>query len=647
MMEDHEFENNDYLKNVLESFDSMVDLHDSPYFQFLRAQLQLLLCSPNARRFDKQILILAAELYSISSAAYKMLRRSGALALPCVTTMKKLLSRSFQDANLPILSQELKLQQRLVNVLFDEVKLTQTMRFSGGHILGHATNATNESAESEILATHALVIEIICHYGGPRYILRVCPVAKLNSESLKNILQEAMYVIIKSGGSIISLICDNCPTNQGVYGKLGGPGKVHLEQLGVFIFLVFDYVHIFKNVRNNWITVGNQMLSFVKDGKTYVAYWGDVRALYEEDRNTTLRLTKLTHTAVFHKPLQRQSVPLVCQVFNEKTVAAMITLQTKLKINDGTIEFIGLITNWFKMLNVKDKFSAIHLRDNCRCPWTVNCDSFKSLYQMCDAISTCAWEGGRGRNLKLTKATASAFITSTKSNIEAATYLLTEKGFEYVLPGVFADEVLEKFFGKTRMRVGGNFYIDVVDVIASAKNTNLHALLKYDIFPVENNYSVCKICEEFPCEDDVKFLNDFQLDETQLLLSDNALKHKLVFIGGHLVHKFGDPDADCEEEMSTEFLDVLNRGGLSMPTFSTVHFVHSAFNLFEKMSSERRRCRTYMRKMFSLINAPFVSNTDACRTLSNILQKAYVLNISGRERELGCLRRKEKLSMTI
>ena len=39
-----------------------------------------------------------------------------------------------------------------------------------------------------------------------------------------------------------------------------------------------------------------------------------------------------------------------------------------------------------------------------------------------------------------------------------------------------------------------------------------------------------------------------------LLLSDNALKHKLVFIGGHLVHKFGDPDADYEEVISTEFL---------------------------------------------------------------------------------------------
>ena len=39
--------------------------------------------------------------------------------------MNKLLPRSFQEANLPILFQELKPQQCLVDVLFDEVKLTQ------------------------------------------------------------------------------------------------------------------------------------------------------------------------------------------------------------------------------------------------------------------------------------------------------------------------------------------------------------------------------------------------------------------------------------------------------------------------------------------------------------------------------------------
>ena len=105
--------------------------------------------------------------------------------------------------------------------------------------------------------------------------------AKLNSESFKNI--EAIYVIIKSGGSIISLICDN-NNKPGCLWKTGW-SKVYLEQLGIFIFLVFDYVHIFKNVRNNWITVGNETLSFAKDGKTYVPCLGDVPA---PEQNSTI-----------------------------------------------------------------------------------------------------------------------------------------------------------------------------------------------------------------------------------------------------------------------------------------------------------------------------------------------------------------------
>ena len=648
----YEPSNDDHLQKVLESLDKMTDLHDSAFFQFLRNQLVLLLRSPKARRFQKQILVIAAELFSISASAYKMLRRSGVLALPGVTTLKKMLRGSFQDANLPNLFKELKPQQKLVNLLFDEVKLTQTLRYSAGHVLGYAKNLDNPEDKSspEILATHALVLEIVCHYGGPRYILRVSPVAKLNANGLKSILQEAINTIIDSGGMIISLICDDCPTNQGCYRLFGGPGRVFVEHLGVFMFFVFDYVHIFKNIRNNWITVQGKTLSFEMNGITYTASWADVEALYNEDRGTTLRLTKLTHTAVFPKPLQRQSVPLVCQVFHEKTVAAMISLQEKLKVNDGTIEFIRMITNWFKMLNVKDKYSAIRLRDSFRSPWTPNCESFTHLKQTCDVISTCAWTGGRNRVLKLTKATSEAFLVSTNANIEAAKYLLESKNFDYVLPGIFADEILEKFFGKTRMRNSGNFYIDIVDVIASAKVTNLHALLKYDILPKVHDGDVqgssCEVCLKNINEDDVEFLNDISLADTENLLeSKDALKHKIVYIAGHLAHKFTEPEADPENEISSEFLDELNRGGLTLPTLSSVYFVHCAFKLTDQLSSEYYQCRKYVSKLFSFINAPFSNNPDVCRTLANIILKAFVLDKSDKEREQGCLRRKEKLSL--
>ena len=176
----------------------------------------------------------------------------------------------------------------------------------------------------------------------------------------------------------------------------------------------------------------------MEDGMEYLTCWKDIQALYEEDRNSSLRLTKLTHTPVFPKPLQRQSVPLVCQVFHEKTIAVFKALKNRVNPPEGTIRFITLVANWFKMMKVKYKFGAINLRDPFRAPWTLN-----------EEIGSCRWEGGKIRQKKLTKFTADAFIVTTKSSIAAATYLLAHHHFEFVLPAVFSQDPLEKCLSKT------------------------------------------------------------------------------------------------------------------------------------------------------------------------------------------------------
>ena len=641
----HQASTMDFHTIVMETLKLMVDVHDLPLFQFLKTQFEMLLSPPKGRRFDKNLIVLAAELHNVSPAAYKFLRKSASIILPSTKMIKQMLSKTLSDDNFKALLEKLKPQQRLVNVLFDEVKLVQTMRFTAGHIVGFATN--NES-DDEMLATHALVVEIVCHFGGPRYILRVCPVSKLNSESLRKILLETTHAILKCGGTPVSFICDNCQTNQSVYTKLGGPGKVYLETVGIFVYLTYDYVHIFKNVRNNWITVTNKELSFTKDGKKLVAFWSDLVALYDEDKMSPLRLTKLTHTAIFPKPLQRQSVPLVSQVFNDKTVAALYSFKQKLGIRDGTIEFVSMINQWFKMMNVKDKYSAIHLRDEFRLPWTIGCDSFKRLHEICDVISSCTWKGGRNRVLKLTNQTGTAFTITTRTNMESATALLNEYEFEYVLPAVFSDDAIEKFFGQARQRKGGNFYIDSTDILAAAKVVNLHALLKYDLFPVATSEYKCLNCTQAVNEDHVEMINEFDIFQTQTLLSSSdSLKQKVVYIAGHLTHKYltNDDDDDDDYAVSTEFLDNLNRGGLSLPKLSTTFFVHASLKAFENLNNDQKQCRNYIEKCFSFISTPLSSNTSACKTLANIILKAYVLDNSDREQEVGCLRRKEKLTV--
>ena len=183
----------------------------------------------------------------------------------------------------------------------------------------------------------------------------------------------------------------------------------------------------------------------------------------------------------------RQSVPFVCQIFYDKTVAALSTVKDKLGLSEGTIIFVKLITDWFHMMNAKDRYFGINMRDECRQPWTKNCTTFKKLVETCDVISSCTWSGGRDRTQKIKKQTAEALVLSTQANIEVAEWLLTQYNFTYVLPSVFSDEALETFFGQARQRNGGNFYIDIVDIKAAAETKNLHALLKYESMPHNSN----------------------------------------------------------------------------------------------------------------------------------------------------------------
>ena len=125
-----------------------------------------------------------------------MIRKTGSIVLPRVELLKKLLSCSLTEENLSQLFKKLQPQQRLVNILFDEVKLTETLRFSGGRVAGYAQNAFNDS---EVFATHALVLEVVCYYSGPKYILHIYPVAKLNSNQLKEVLLEALAMVSKAG----------------------------------------------------------------------------------------------------------------------------------------------------------------------------------------------------------------------------------------------------------------------------------------------------------------------------------------------------------------------------------------------------------------------------------------------------------------
>ena len=119
------------------------------------------------------------------------------------------------------------------------------------------------------------------------------------------------------------------------------------------------------------------------------------------------------------KPLQRQNIDLVCNIFNDKTCAALTALNVKLKVSQGTVVFVKLIHDWYKMMSIKSKYAGTRFND-LRKPWSRYCDTYQKLLSTCIVIATCKWEAHRGRQKKLTKFTADTFINTTKANIVVA-----------------------------------------------------------------------------------------------------------------------------------------------------------------------------------------------------------------------------------
>lgn len=152
------------------------------------------------------------------------------------------ISNAFKNKNLSHIFKELQPQQRIANKLVDEVKLKKAVRFSGGHMLGYAENS------SYGLATSALVIELVCNHNGPKYIFRIYLTSRLNADQLKDVLLEAASAVVHCGGRPFTFVCDNCAVNQKTYKDLGGSGQVDLQHIDIFVFLIYDHVHIFKNI---------------------------------------------------------------------------------------------------------------------------------------------------------------------------------------------------------------------------------------------------------------------------------------------------------------------------------------------------------------------------------------------------------------
>lgn len=422
---------------------------------FLLDNINLLLIQPNGRRYTVNEMLTASEFYFASRSAYCVLRRH--LALPHPDTIKKCfggLNNTGTKADCEsIIASEMKTlsndHKRQFMILFDEIHVQASLRFRGNHIYGYA-----EDDASQIART-MLTFMIRSATSGESFVCRLIPIHTLKVEFIVSQLNVIIDIMYRQNANVICCICDGHPTNVGAYNSLRGstqpdsfPWKM-ASPLGDDdpIFLIFDPVHVFKNIRNNWITEKTMEMKFVdlESGESVIAKWRDMEAIHKKEALNYVKTTKLSYRALNPSTLDRQKVCLVLDVFHEKTCAAL-----KLVGDDETFLYLNAMVNMWKVFNVKNATTYNRLNDPMRAPIN-KLDHPNLIFLSKLAESVKKMKGGRGaaRCKSLTSETRNALIVTLTGIIEICGKLLSSD-FKFVLLGKFQSDRLEGEFGVYR-----------------------------------------------------------------------------------------------------------------------------------------------------------------------------------------------------
>ena len=148
-----------------------------------------------------------------------------------------------------------------------------------------------------------LGLMITSFHGGLKFLLKIVSVAKLNDQFLREKVYQTIYNIEAASGKVKAIISDDKRINQSFFNQfktVGGKPRLSVDGF----YLLYDYAHLIKNIRNLWLTEKTGKLKFQHENKFLVAKWHHLRNLFQSEVGAVLKMSKLSETAVYPKPIE-------------------------------------------------------------------------------------------------------------------------------------------------------------------------------------------------------------------------------------------------------------------------------------------------------------------------------------------------------
>ncbi|XP_071855159.1 uncharacterized protein [Apostichopus japonicus] len=346
--------------------------------------------SSKGMRWHPAIIKWAIALHSKSSSAYDILRDSGFLILPHPSTLHMythftppssglnvgLLQRFFDSLKLSSLEPH----QKLVNLIFDEMKIKAGLVFSktNGKLVGFIdvgdvskdmerfeARCTESKSEIPNVASHVLLFMVRGLTSSIKFPVAFFFTNSAPGHQLYEMAMNCIKALKLLGLTVLCLTSDGASCNRKLYEILSGssssPLTPHYKTKNVYeenqyIYFNSDAPHLLKTLRNNFENSNwnRKTRNLVYNGKPI--QWIHLLQLQEWDKGRKRQtpglvlLPKLSYEHLHLNPGLQMKVSLAAQVMS-KTVANALQLKDSL-VYSSTIKFILMVNKFLDCLNV-------------------------------------------------------------------------------------------------------------------------------------------------------------------------------------------------------------------------------------------------------------------------------------------------------
>ena len=300
--------------------------------------------------------------------------------------------------------------------------------------------------------------------------------------------------------------------------------------------------------------------------------------VYDKDQALQSNLKKahkLSYRSL-HPGNNKQNVSLALSIFDETTIAA---IKSYFPERDDMSSFLENFQKWWTIANSKQRFSPNPLGN------AAVAGDGKTHFFM--ALANWVEEWQTSPAFTLTSNTSSALILTLRAQTMLIEELLQD-GYSYVLLGRFQSDPLERRFSQYRQMSGGRFLVSLREVLNSERILACRSLILEDLnFWKENirpdEYTECiqnlfAVLDTYNSEIQESVLNTDSLEVAttiagyiakQLAKRSNCIICKEMFT------------ANGNSIANDKYLNLLSRGGLTVPSPNLADFVCNCFAVLD------------------------------------------------------------------